>query len=123
MSAETETTAQKVIGLADLAAEAIRGINHGTIIQGTFEQPGDIHSTISNLAVMARRLPQAIHQLTVELLRLENEGRVRHDDGVISGPAVQMAADLLSQAKEDTESLAKMLNLASEIMSHLGTED
>jgi len=65
---------------ADVAAEAIRAINHLTMCpRDSWEYPGDVYSTIGNLAQMAMMLPQALEQAARLMTDLNEAGNLRSD--------------------------------------------
>jgi hypothetical protein len=70
--------------LADVAAEAIRSLNHATLPadrEEGWEFPADAYSVVGNLGTLVMRLPQALEQLTEFVERLDAGGHVRADGG------------------------------------------
>ncbi|MFD9691334.1 hypothetical protein ACFWXO_36870 [Kitasatospora sp. NPDC059088] len=109
---------------ADVAAEAIRAINHLTrISQVDWEYPGDAYSTVANLAAMVHRLPQALDQIAAFVTRLSEEDHLRADRDL--DPAA-LAASIrvgLNLAKGDAESLARRLDVVHGDLGPLAWKD
>ncbi|MFG2986204.1 hypothetical protein ACGFYQ_33970 [Streptomyces sp. NPDC048258] len=79
------TTDKTAAAVSDVAAEAIRDLNHLTrSAREGFEYPADAYSTVANLAAMAARLPQALDQLAAFIKGLEESGRLRSDKDTLA---------------------------------------
>ena len=98
-------TAKNPAELSDIAAEAVRSLNHATLQRPNlgWEYPGDAYSTVANLSALAGYLPQAIGQLEGLIGGLEDEQRLRSDKGAedLPGRLVEFhgaVADAIRQA-------------------------
>lgn len=72
--------------LADVAAEAIRALNHATVPgTGRLVHPSDVYDVIGSLERLAAMLPQAFGQLSMWLGHEALAGRVVADFGSYTG--------------------------------------
>lgn len=95
--------------LADVAAEAIRALNHLTQHADSLPYPGDAYSTVANLAVLARRLPQGIDQITAVVQALYSSNNLRSDRPDVT---VDQAVTTVVQALAAADTAAKALEIA-----------
>jgi hypothetical protein len=90
-------------GLADQAAELVRGLNHATLPGvGGLSYPGDVYSVLIGLSVLAGRLPQALAQAETFLVAQLTAGRIVIVDGTHTGhpdAAVAEAEEYLRTAR------------------------
>jgi hypothetical protein len=106
---------------ADVAAEAIRGLNHATQPCGNaLTGPADVYDTLAGLELLATRLPQALTQLQRYLAREHAAGRVL----IVDGPHAGNPDDLLTATARDLEqataaagSLQDALSQAHQLLS------
>lgn len=106
---------------ADVAAEAIRGLNHATQPSGdVLTGPADVYNTLAGLELLATRLPQALTQLQRYLAREHAAGRILIVDGPhASDPAAFLIATNreLEQATAAAGSLQEALAHAHELLA------
>lgn len=97
-------------GLADQAAEAIRGLNHATqSAKGELTYPGDAYEVVASLQQLTQRLPQAFEQISRFLGALAKTGALTADHGT--------ADDHLAEARSG---LASAALIAQTLTDHLG---
>jgi hypothetical protein len=79
---------------ADIAAEALRDLNHATQPCGeALKGPADVYDTLAGLELLATRFPQALIQLQRYLAREHSAGRVLIVDGPhVGDPGAFLAA-------------------------------
>lgn len=115
----TNTPAQ----LTDIAAEAIRALNHGTASttrSDGWEYPSDAHDVIGGLSRAAGRLPQALDQIGALLEALADQtvsDRATLDTDLVSTYAA------LADAHDAADALYEALNRAWSATSHLAYTD
>lgn len=106
---------------ADVAAEALRALNHTTRPGSTgLHTPADVYDTLAGLELLTARLPQVLTQLQAFLEREHAAGRVQVVDGPHTGdPAALLAATTheLSAAAVTAASLRDALADAHELLS------
>ena len=110
--------------LADVAAEAVRALNHTTRAGDGLAGPVDVYDTLAGLELLAARLPQALSQLQGFLSREQQAGRVRIVDGEHAGdPAAAVAATAcrLEHAGCAAGSLREALDQARELLAWVST--
>ena len=97
------------------AAEAIRALNHATF--DGYEWPSDVDRVITELEILASRLPQAFRQAET-WLTCHQDG-IGTDDGSDPGRAVASLTVLLmaasAQAREMEETLRQAHNLTAKL--------
>jgi hypothetical protein len=104
----------------DVAAEAIRGLNHATQPCGEgLTGPGDVYDTVAGLELLASRLPQALTQLQRYLAHETAAGQVLIVDGPHAGnpdAVLNATAHALEQASAAACSLTEALAHAHELL-------
>ena len=116
-----DNDAPTVPELADTAAEAIRSINHAT---SALEYPGDIYSTVTNLKLLAHRLPQAYEQLGSRLTQLGHDGHLRIEPGRGDLADAQDATyDALREAIVAAQVMEAALDRAHSALGSIGYQD
>jgi hypothetical protein len=98
--------------LADVAAEAIRDLNHATHPGNGYPAltyPSDVYSTLANLAVLVSRLPQVFDQLQRFVTAQVAAGQVSLDDGAHPGDPFAAAA-VMRSALADAAGVADLLH-------------
>lgn len=109
------------IWLTDTAAENIRIVNR--LRDEAYNHPGELYSTVMNLAILARRLPQLLQQASTWLEREDENHRVYHDGGATDmqcSLAVGGALAELDNAARFATMLQGALDNAANRLSHLG---
>lgn len=86
------TTPQTAQQAAERAAEAVRSLNHLTRSPAAELDVTDVYDVITELALLAARLPQALRQLEDLLDRLVEHDQVLVVDGDHRGDPVAVAA-------------------------------
>lgn len=114
---------------ADIAAEAIRGLNHATqACSDAVTSPADVYDILAGLELLAIRLPQALTQLWRYLAHEHAAGRVLIVDGSYTGDpdaCLTATARELEQASAAACSLVEALAHARELLAsaaHSGPE-
>lgn len=106
---------------ADIAAEALRGLNHVTQpSRDGLAGPADAYDTLAGLELLAARLPQALNQLQHYLTHEHAAGRVLIVDGPHTGdPAVFLTATAreLEHATRAARALHQALAHAHELLA------
>lgn len=110
-----------VLDLADLAAEAVRDLNHRTRHADAFTGPSELYRLVGDLTLLVGGLPQLLGQLEGWLHAEHDAGRVRSDTHNDPGPAVSDAADDLAEAGDAARNVARALNGAHQHLAHLGS--
>lgn len=107
-------TTIKARDAAEQAAEAIRTLSHLTLPGGDgLEFPADAYLILGDLKIMAQRLPQLLHQLSLWLGTQHAAGRVGHDSRLDATPWVRLARDCLDgDATDAAGELENALNRA-----------
>jgi len=117
------------VDAAEHAAEALRTVNHLTIIAAPalstpgWEDVGDLYRVLGELRVLADRLPQACGQLARHLER-PAAGRAYEVDTTADGPApvvVASAVLALEDAQRCAARTGEHLNEALSAVAHLHT--
>ena len=88
--------------LAEQAAEALRELNHRTRDPRAFTGPAELYRLVGELALLAGRLPQLLHQLDRWLRAEHDVGRVRADTGTDPGRMTPRAPSWLTPATPRT---------------------
>jgi hypothetical protein len=108
-------------GHANIAAEAIRGLNHATQPCGdALTGPTDVYDALTGLELLATRIPQALTQLQRYLAHEHAAGRVLIVDGPhVGDPAAFLTATAreIEQAVAAAGSLHKALAHAHELLA------
>jgi hypothetical protein len=108
---------------AEVAAEAIRALNHATLRFGDlagYVWPSDVDGVIAELQLLAERLPQALAQAREWLAEQLVAGRVGHDTpGRKAAFAAAAVVGQLNQAEICAAALAKTLAQARRESTHL----
>lgn len=117
---ETVWTVSTVPLLADLAAEAIRVINHRTLEHEGYLWPSDLDATIGALHTLAERLPQLLQQAETWLDWAIREGKLGDDrTGAQPSVTVEHAQMDLHDALIEAGRLAAALKKARSATSHM----
>ena len=110
--------------IANGAAEAIRALNHSTLLaDGSpgLTYPSDAYRTLGALSLLADRLPQALRQVASYLVRELQMDHVDIDGGAHAGDpmsAISTAASLLDeQAVRAARQLAAALDDAQQAIA------
>jgi len=111
---------------AEVAAEALRAVNHLTLAAPSTRTPGwsdvgDVYRLLGELRAIADRLPQVCGQIASALQRLGDQSDWFADDGTIV-PAVEVvdaAVDTLMTASWFAEDLGLNLQHVQGAVSHL----
>jgi len=110
-------------GLAQLAAEAIRQLNHATIRGQGYQWPSDIDDVVAELFRAAFGMVQALDQARGWLTRAQAAGKVGHDQCGQHGqaPGGDEAAGLIAEfVAEASARLAGAARQAAGLGSELG---
>lgn len=109
---------------ADVAAEAIRGLNHATQpCSDAVTSPLDVYDTLAGLELLATRLPQALTQLQRYLARENAARRVLIVDGPHAGDPdtfLTAAGCEIEQATAAASALQRALARAHELLASAG---
>lgn len=112
--------------IAELAADALRTVNHLTLAPPSprtrgWEDVGDLYRVLGELGVLTERLPQAIDQLARHLESPAMRDRCRSDSGTQKTPAalLESAADELARAGNLGRDIGRHLAGARSAVSHL----
>lgn len=117
------------VELAQAAGEAVRGLIHVTTPDGEhgLRDPADIRRTLDELAILGRRLPQALEQLAAVLVRQHSAGHLAVDAGAEPaeniehtgdpGRAVAAAIVLLDTGGQLAEQLSAALDRVSRALA------
>ncbi len=100
-----------VIALAQIAAEAIRALNHATFTQAGLEEPATVNAVLGQLAAAAHRLPQLCGQLAGWLAAENTAGQLTHTTGGLPD-AVEDALASLDRAARHATRLGEALDQA-----------
>lgn len=102
-------TPERAKELADGFAETVRALTYGTKAgAGGLEYPSHVYDLLGNLYIGTGRLPQLFDQLHGFIRALEQQGRLRHDQG----EDVRAAVAELGAATHDAGLLAERLTAA-----------
>jgi hypothetical protein len=125
VSSHQRAEAADVVELAEQAAQAIRALNHLTRNPSVLTDPTDTYLMIGALAIMARRLPQLLGQLTDRLAATLQAGRLRVDASTTNTPTdiVTLLAADLTQAGHYAHRLGQALDTAHKNLSHIIVTD
>lgn len=105
---------------AERAAEAVRALNHATLNVGQVQWPSDVDAVVAYLEMAARRMPQALRQLSHWLRVKQAAGLVGHDHGdARAAEAVTAALEELAEAARDADNLRISLGNARSFTNHL----
>jgi hypothetical protein len=108
---------------ADLAAEAIRELNHRTLpATGELAEPGDVDEILAALATLTARLPQLLDQLSGWLLDQHRAGRLRVDllaPTPDAGGAVQATVTALENAADASRQAGRAIGAAHQHTAHI----
>ena len=110
-----------VLHLGEQAAGAIRDMNHHTSDHDAITDPVELSWLLTDLAAMASRLPQLLHQLDRWLHHEHDTGRIRADNNTDPGELVALATAQLTHAERCASSLADTLDTAHQHLAHLAT--
>jgi hypothetical protein len=110
--------------LADVAAEAIRAINHLTMGTGDdWQYPGDAYDTVANLKRAVYGLPQALEQMSHLIERLAALDHIRSDKGGDGADNVATALAGLRAAAKEATSLGGHLDAVHSALSPLAWKE
>lgn len=111
--------------VADLAAEAVRVLNHLTLVPPSVGTPGwsdvaDLYEVMAGMCILIDRLPQLLDQLTCHLARPIGDG-YRCDSEEVGAPAavVANAVESLTAAVSHIRDCGADLVLAQSAVAHL----
>jgi hypothetical protein len=111
---------------ADLAAEALRYLNHATRDSGALEYPNDAAAVLASLATLASRLPQLLSQISDRFGADLAAGRLTVEYGPYAGDprqAVAMVRRLLGDASANAGGLSERLDAAHQVTAAIGVTD
>lgn len=105
---------------ADVAAEAIRDLNHLTLARPTPTTPGwedlsDIYRAVGALSTLVQRLPQALGQVANAV----EAGTYRSDDGSDPDDLRELIAIQLRETGPAIDEVRTRLESAHTMLSHL----
>lgn len=114
------------VAAAELAAEALRTVNHLTMgapssgVPG-WEEVGDIYRLLGEVRVLADRLPQVLGQLARHLERPAGVGSYKSDAGTSESPErlVATAVLALEGAQHHVGEAGSYLSAAQTAVAHL----
>lgn len=113
--------------IANAAAEEIRALNHRTLDDPAYEQPGDVSDTANGVATLLERLPQALDQLEAGLLVLHDANKIRLDTKPLGDTSRQDIAhevftvtSALSEARRALREAHRAMKEATGPLSHMG---
>ena len=110
----------RAVAAAALAAQAVRELNHATITAGTgYTHPMDVTVTLTELAALVCRLPQALSQASRWLTTEHTAGRLGHDGATPAGVLIDQADAALSDASILCDRLADLLRAGCGHTAHL----
>lgn len=105
---------------AERAAEAVRALNHATLNVGQVQWPSDVDMVVAYLEMTARRMPQALRQLSHWLRVKQAAGLIGHDHGNDrAAEAVAAALEEIAEAVRDADELRISLGNARSFTNHL----
>jgi hypothetical protein len=107
-----------IIALAQIAAEAMRALNHATFSPAGPAEPATVYAVLGQLAAAAHRLPQLSGQLANWLTREYTAGRLSCAQGVLDD-AVGDAQASLDRAAGHATRLGEALDLAQQATAWL----
>jgi hypothetical protein len=100
---------------ADVAAEALRALNHATQPGATgLRGPVDVYDTLAGLELLTARLPQALAQLQAFLDAEHAAGRI----GVVDGPHAEDPATLLAATAQSLLAAADAAAALQQALAH-----
>ena len=111
---------QPAVDLAATTAEAVRQLNHLTIVPRALAEPAELDRIVAELATMACRLPQLLRQLSNWLDAEQRAGRLRSDNSTDPARIVARAAAQLAAAGHAAHDLSRTLDAARQHLAHLG---
>lgn len=100
------------VELAELADEAVRGINHLTIDGSGLACPADLYRTLGSLTSMTYRMQQAFSQLDRRLQQWLGTDQLRIDGGDFAGDpagAAHTASQRLARAASSAEQTSRAI--------------
>jgi hypothetical protein len=108
------------VGFAVVAAQAVRELNHATITAGTgYAHPMDVTVTLTELAALVCRLPQALSQASGWLTTEHSAGRLGQDGATPAGVLLDQTGAALSDASVLCDRLAGLLRAGCGHTAHL----
>lgn len=116
----TSPHAQPAVELAATTAEAVRQLNHLTLVPRALSGPAELDRIVAELATMAVRLPQLLRQLGSWLEAEQLAGRIRSDNSTDPTRIVARAATQLAAAGHAAHELDRTLDGAHQQLAHLG---
>jgi hypothetical protein len=116
-----QLTAAGTATLAQIAAEAIRGLNQATRHDAGLDQPSAAYDVTGALSLAASRLPQLLAQMTRCLDHALAAGRLGHDLGQDPAPNISAAGIFLDDARASAAALASDLNQAQQQLAPINS--
>lgn len=114
----TQNNGRDPIYLTEQAAENIRTINRTDI--GAYSAPGELYSTVMNLAILARRLPQLLGQASTWLEREDENDRLYHDGGANAMQCSLTVGGVLAELDSAVRFATMLQGALDKAASHLG---
>ena len=111
---DSSQAAGDAAGLAQAAADAIRGLARATLAGGGLGQPSDAYDVLGSLSLAAASLGQALAQVARFLDRALADGRLGHDLGEDPCFAVESAGLFLDDGRLSAAALAGDLGAAQQ---------
>lgn len=111
-----------ITAMAQIAAEAIRVLNHATMPSRGLSEPATVCAVLGQLAAVAHRLPQLCGQLSGWLRQQHAAGQLAHPAEGLPG-AVHDALAGLDRAAQDATRLGEALDLAQQATTWLYRPD
>ena len=108
-----------ITALAQIAAEAIRALNHTTFPPAGPAEPATVHRMLGELATAAHRLPQLLSQLARWLIEENTAGHLAHDRDRLPGALHDALASLDRDAAPHVAALAGALDRAQQATAGL----
>lgn len=108
----------ETIALAQIAAEAIRALNHATMTGRGLSDPATVYAVLGQLAAAAHRLPQLSGQLSGWLRQEDTVGQLAHTTGGLYDAMEDTLASLDRAARHATH-LGEALDLAHQATAWL----
>ena len=110
---------------ASVAAEAVRYMNHATLIPGALRYPSDVDAVLVDLETLAQRFPQLLGQLAAWLVTECKANRVHVENAPpvhspsVEAQAVAMVRRYLNEAGAEAAHVAASLHDARQITAKL----
>ena len=111
-----------ITAVAQIAAEAIRVLNHATMPSRGLSEPATVCAVLGQLAAAAHRLPQLCGQLSGWLRQQNAAGQLAHPAEGLPG-AVHDALTCLDRAALDATYLGEALDAAQQATAWLYRPD